>query len=230
MRIRRMDGKQSKALADITRDELLTAIRECIRLGTEKFLRLHGYGLGRYVVKFKGRMLPSKAIVGVAAARAAKSFSGGLARLGSLLKRLGFMFVKVAVVALIACSKTKAAFAAAARDLYTGDFFRKGQAYADKHLDGFAILSAKHGLLDADDVVAPYNERLSSRKSERAGWHAMVLDALRTAYDVEATIFVLICGSDYREGILAAVDIEALNPFIGCRGLGDMKRWLAANT
>jgi hypothetical protein len=129
-------------------------------------------------------------------------------------------------IALIACSATKRDTARAARYLYTGDLFRKSLAYAVTHCDGFAILSAKHGLLQPDTVVEPYDARLSRRKAVRLAWARGVVAQLKAAYDVSQTTFVLLAGRDYREG-LEASDLNTVNPFPAVRGLGDMKKWLA---
>lgn len=209
-----------------TKRNVLKAIRRAARLGGELFAKANGFRTGKYVIVWKGLRLPSKAILGVAAERTAGSFSGGLAHAVRVLRALGFKVVALRSIALIACSASKRAVTSAARDLYIGDMFRKAVAFATRKLDGFAILSAKHGLTQADEQVAPYDERLSSRKAERADWEAGVLAALRTTYD-EGVTFVLLCGKDYRTAIEAS-DLPTEFPLAGCRGLGDMKSWLAA--
>lgn len=213
-------------LRDLTTADILRSIWECIRMGTEAFLRKYGYAAGRYMVKFQGHMLPSKAIVGVAAGLSASEFSGGQARLGGLLERLGFVFIKVMVVALVGCGASKQDIAAAARDLYTGTLFRKAAAFADRFMDDWVILSALHGVVDPDTVVEPYNQRLSTRKSERTEWHQTVLNALSERYDLDSTVFFTLCGKDYREGVEGAEDVHTLNPFFDARGIGDMLSFL----
>jgi 5-methylcytosine-specific restriction protein A len=86
------------ALADITRAEVLAAVRECDRLGREPFRREHGYGPARrYLLLNGGKVYDSKAIVGVAHGYLAGEqplssgeFSGGEDRVARLLRRLGF--------------------------------------------------------------------------------------------------------------------------------------------
>jgi len=90
-----------------------------------------------------------------------------------------------------------------------------------------AVLSAKHGLLAADALVEPYNERLSSRKAELAKWTARVIEQLRASYDLSETTFVLLAGRQYREGLEACDELLTEWPFPAVRGLGDMKAWLA---
>lgn len=178
----------------------------------------------KWVVSFRGERFDSKPFVAEATGRSVRSFSGGMAHLRKALARIGAKLVRL-VVALISCSSSKLDTVAKAMDLYTGDFFRKARAYAERHCDRFAILSAKHGLLLADAMVAPYDERLSSRKSERAEWTAQVIRQVRGAFG--GAELVLLAGADYREG-LEASDLTTNYPMQGCRGLGDQKSWLKA--
>lgn len=86
------------ALKDITREAVLSAIREYDRLGQDEFLRTYGFKEARsYRLIHNGIPYDSKAIVGVAhgflpgeKALAANEFSGGEATVGRLLRRLGF--------------------------------------------------------------------------------------------------------------------------------------------
>jgi hypothetical protein len=48
-------------------------------------------------------------------------------------------------VVLVACGKSKRPEACPARELYTGTLFRKARAWAERHGDAWAILSARHG-------------------------------------------------------------------------------------
>ena len=77
-------------------------------------------------------------------------------------------------IALIGCTKKKRDICSKAIDLYDkSDFFCKELAYAKKvlNVDSVWILSAKHHLLSADTMVAPYNVTLvGAKKSEREQW------------------------------------------------------------
>jgi hypothetical protein len=185
-----------------------------------------GFGPARkFVIKLAGRVLPSKALVGMALGLRSSDFSGGRAHLAAKLAKLGIKLLELATVALIACSASKLSTAAAALELYTGDFFTKAAAFAARFLDGAAVLSAKHGLLAADDVVAPYDHKLGGRREQRA-WAAKVIEQLRASYDADVTTFVLFAGKAYAAE-LEASDLNTLNPLRGL-GLGDRKGWLKA--
>lgn len=75
----------------VTRDRVLTAMRECDRLGKVAFLDRYGYGRNpRFLVRHGGRSYPSKAILGVAAGLKPSEFFGGAAHTARQLAGLGF--------------------------------------------------------------------------------------------------------------------------------------------
>lgn len=75
-------------------------------------------------------------------------------------------------VHIVACGAEKLDHPAPARDLYTSSTFKRAFAFASSRAsmtgDGTApvfILSAKHGLLHPDEVVAPYDYRMADMTS-----------------------------------------------------------------
>jgi hypothetical protein len=76
-------------------------------------------------------------------------------------------------IGLVACSRRKARDAAPARELYASCLFRAALAYAERHYGPgqWLILSARHGLVEPDSVLNPYDlslRQLSAR--EREAW------------------------------------------------------------
>ena len=76
-------------------------------------------------------------------------------------------------IGLVACSRTKADQPAPARELYVSPLFRAARAYAEGHYGPgqWLILSARYGLVDPDQVLAPYD--LSLRQltaAQREAW------------------------------------------------------------
>jgi hypothetical protein len=81
---------------NVTREAVLSAMKECDAVGTERFLTGYGYGLSvSYVISHDGKQYPSKAILGVAAGLEAKDFFGGAAGAVRILKKLGFQIIKL---------------------------------------------------------------------------------------------------------------------------------------
>ncbi|EPX62562.1 hypothetical protein D187_008750 [Cystobacter fuscus DSM 2262] len=75
-------------------------------------------------------------------------------------------------MALVGCGKEKLPRPAPARELYTGPLFRAALAVAEAEFGADVwILSAKHGLVDLDEDMAPYDLALGELSAtERAAW------------------------------------------------------------
>lgn len=111
-------------------------------------------------------------------------------------------------VGLISCGKRKAAQPRPARELYQGELFRKSLRYAEEVLeaDRVFILSARHGLLPLDQVVAPYEQTLNRMSAaEVRAWGERVLDDLRAEADLENDRFTILAGAKYRKHVVPAL-------------------------
>jgi hypothetical protein len=74
-------------------------------------------------------------------------------------------------IALISCSKQKAATARSAKDLYTSSLFTKSRAFVETAKLPWFILSARHGLIAPDQIIEPYDETLNTMPIEgRRAW------------------------------------------------------------
>lgn len=112
-------------------------------------------------------------------------------------------------VALVSCVKSKLDRPAPAKDLYTSALFRALRAYAEDNANEWFILSAEHGLVEADQVLAPYERTLNRMpKTQRDEWAARVKDELAARVPTSADVMIL-AGERYR---------EALVPFLRGRG------------
>jgi hypothetical protein len=67
-------------------------------------------------------------------------------------------------LALVACVKTKQPQPAKAKDLYTSPWFTSTRALVERHNAHWLILSAKYGLLEPEQTVAPYELTLTKMK------------------------------------------------------------------
>ena len=104
-------------------------------------------------------------------------------------------------VGLVGCVKQKAARALAAEDLYTSPLFRGRRAYVRTSCDRWLILSAKHGLVHPTEIIAPYDETLTTASTTaRRAWSARVLAALAAELgDLEGVTFEIHAGAAYRD-------------------------------
>ena len=105
-------------------------------------------------------------------------------------------------VVLISCVSQKRDYPCQARDLYISQLFKKSLDYAEQVLkaDKIFILSAEHGVVPLERVIAPYNKTLNlMRKSERLIWSQKVMEQLNQHIDVEQDEVIFLAGQKYRE-------------------------------
>lgn len=131
-------------------------------------------------------------------------------------------------IALISCVKSKREHACAAKELYTSTLFRYMRRYAESHANDWFVLSAEHGLLHPEQVVAPYEKTLNKMsKPERDAWATRVIDQLHSNLPKQAAILML-AGERYRGGIvpwLGACGYDIRVPMAGMR-MGEQIQWL----
>ncbi len=140
-----------------------------------------------------------------------------------------------APIFLISCTKTKAPAACAAGDLYQSDWFRKARAYVEAKGGRWFILSAEHGLVDPEAIVAPYETTLCRmRKPARRAWAVRVYDQLLEHGLTCSGPVVILAGELYRENLERWLNSGGRNPRCSVPmrglGLGQQKAWLAAHT
>src|ERR1700719_800224 len=68
--------------------------------------------------------------------------------------------------ALISCSKSKGGHRDLARNMYVSPLYRKSVMLAEGWGLCFSILSAKHGLLDPDETIEPYDLTLKGASKQ----------------------------------------------------------------
>ena len=104
-------------------------------------------------------------------------------------------------IVLISCVSKKLAHAASAKDLYVSPLFRLNLQYARKlQPDAICILSAKHGLLDLDTDVEPYDLTLNDMATGQAqAWAEQVLEQIKQRADLSRDHFVFLAGLKYRK-------------------------------
>ncbi len=132
-------------------------------------------------------------------------------------------------VLLLGCVSQKGPAAVAARDLYVSTLFRLRRAYAETLGFPWFILSAKHGLVRPDEIVEPYDVRLSDLSAaDRRGWGDRVFLQLQAAVaPLLGRVFEFHAGSHYVEAVkphLEKVGAAVVWPLQGLR-LGEQLHW-----
>ena len=130
-----------------------------------------------------------------------------------------------APLVIVPCGAAKATFPRPAGQLYTGGYHRLTQraAHTLTTSDNIRIVSALHGLLPLDHVIAPYNLRLGEHGSITA-------DHLEEQADEQGLLghpnVVILAGRDYTR-LAQQVWPHARTPLTGTRGIGDQQHRLA---
>lgn len=84
--------------------------------------------------------------------------------------------------------------------------FRCSLAYARQLSCPIYILSAKHGLVAEDQVLAPYNECLAEQtRCEKEVWADGVLSQLNARFDLGQTQFIILAGKEYCQPLLPSL-------------------------
>lgn len=113
-------------------------------------------------------------------------------------------------VLLLGCVKLKLDRRARAKDLYRSPLWRGRHAYAESSGHPWFILSARHGLVEPDDELDPYDMALADLTADqRSQWGDDVVAALETGLGRLAGVtFEMHAGGVYRRaiepGLLAA--------------------------
>ena len=131
-------------------------------------------------------------------------------------KQLPFSFIGLIVsdrywwttIVLIGCSKSKLDQPAPARELYTGQLFKKAVAWAERQGLQWFVVSALHGLVAPDQSIAPYNYSLKDRRGsrERESWAYHTICALLPNHSPKGSRVILIMPELYRRFIQPELD------------------------
>ncbi|MDP9462034.1 MAG: hypothetical protein M3Q22_17845 [Actinomycetota bacterium] len=129
---------------------------------------------------------------------------------------------------LVGCSGSKAASPRPAAELFTGVAFGKARDFARGSGAPWYVLSAKWGLLDPDEVVAPYDVYLGDRPAQyRAAWGTWVVAQLAGRHDLRGAVVEVHAGEAYCRplaGPLAAAGATLHQPLAGLRQ-GERLAW-----
>jgi hypothetical protein len=105
---------------------------------------------------------------------------------------------------LMACSATKGATPAPAFELYRGVMYSTFRANEPATRPAVVILSAKHGFLPADQVIEPYEQRMSESRADDMLADLAQFDAIAWPAGVRSAM--LVGGKAYRRVMRAAIE------------------------
>ena len=110
-------------------------------------------------------------------------------------------------IALISCTSSKKDYVCEAKELYSKSLaFRLEYEIAGKIAEKVYILSAKHGLVSPDTVLAPYNYTLINKPQNiKVQWSNNVLKQMKQQVSLENDEFIIFTGKDYYEYLLPSI-------------------------
>lgn len=106
------------------------------------------------------------------------------------------------VIVFLSCVKSKKDYECEAQELYSAStLFNKAIKYAKTlNADKIYILSAKYGLVELNDVIAPYDKTLLKMKvAEKKEWATMVKNQLESKGITFNEKAIFLCGEVYRK-------------------------------
>jgi hypothetical protein len=135
--------------------------------------------------------------------------------------------ILVGSVTTLAASKQRAA------DLYESQWFRAARAYAEATGESWAILSAAHGLLDPQEIVAPYELAFAGAPREvQQRWAYRVFRQIELWQPRRVAQVHLIAGRAFcaaLQPVLEAAGYVCRAPMHGL-GIGRQLQWLKQQT
>lgn len=137
-------------------------------------------------------------------------------------ERLAKLRGRVVRVALVGCGKAKMITPQPAKDLYIGPLFKAARAYAEQQCDDWVILSARYGVVLPDQVIEPYDQRLSSmRLRDQEDWAREANRKLRYRYRSLQVQYIGLAGEEYLDWLTG----EIIEPLKGM-GIGTRIKFL----
>jgi hypothetical protein len=134
----------------------------------------------------------------------------------------------MAKVILISCASKKSQTPLKAKDIYISPLFIKAKKFAQFNADKWFILSAKHGLLDPECLIEPYDKTLlHMSKEQQMKWADKVI---RDLYNVTSPedLIVILAGEAYRKYIVPELKKTGYSVQLPTEGLsiGKQLQWL----
>jgi len=134
----------------------------------------------------------------------------------------------VSTTCLVACVGSKLPRSAQAKQIYTSALFRKSRRYSELFHENWFVLSAKHGLLEPDEHIHPYELTLNKvGRAERRQWAKATFSQILRVCDPR-TQFVFLAGERYRQDLVPLLQEAGFGVHTPLAGLpiGKQLQWL----
>lgn len=117
-------------------------------------------------------------------------------------------------IALISCCKNKKNIRCKVKNLYISKSFISNMALVEKmSLSDRYVLSAKHGLLEMDQEIEPYDVVLTSFDQEYIkNWAISIAERLSHKEDLNKTKFYIFANEDYYQPLIEYLPYHEIVP------------------
>ncbi|MDT7472928.1 hypothetical protein QU896_03525 [Citrobacter freundii] len=105
---------------------------------------------------------------------------------------------------LMSCSATKGRATAPAIDLYQGVMYSTFRANAPVIWPAVVILSARHGFIDANSIIEPYEQRMTAARAGEMVAELSAFDSIEWPSGVRSIL--LAGGKNYQKVMWAAIE------------------------
>jgi len=124
------------------------------------------------------------------------------------------------ILIITGCTQTKLRSEAKALDIYQGPLFKKVRKFIKYKGIELKILSAKHGLIEKNLLIKPYNKYIKTNKDIEEIQEEVLekFNKIEKNYD----IIILIMGKKYREVFKPVFNHSKLKMIHDPRGIGGM--------
>ena len=133
-------------------------------------------------------------------------------------------------IVLVSCASKKLPYKSKAKDLYISPLFKFNIKYARSlNPDKIFILSAKHGLIELNEEIEPYNKTLNNMSlKEIKEWSDKVISQLKNATDIKKDEIIFLAGERYRKYLTPHI-VNYKIPLKGL-GIGKQLKYLKSKT
>jgi len=134
----------------------------------------------------------------------------------------------MATIGLVACVSKKQPHPCPACELYESPLFKKARQYIEGRCKSWFILSARHGLVPPEQIIAPYEDTLNRKTiEERRIWTGKVWTSL-SEFLMPGDRVIVLAGNRYREFLVSLIEKHHCTVDIPMAGLsiGRQLQWL----
>lgn len=125
-----------------------------------------------------------------------------------------------AEITLVSCVGEKLKMSAPVKDIYQSAWFKKARTYVESQEWDWYVISAEHGLLERDRIIAPYEKTLNDMPADEVkAWSRKVFDQILNVLPDGGHVRIF-AGKNYRKYLIPLLENAGYAIEIPLEGLG----------